>query len=132
LFALAGTIAACAASPVAPRTLGEQLSATWSEVIGIPGSQVVVSLVVSDTAITGTGDYTIEAGPRGTIVATGSLKGDAVTLQLVRTDGYTMHFSGALSSEDRLDGYAWFSATGQVLASDPAPVSFQRVGQMKL
>src|SRR4051812_24188405 len=82
-----GISAACGRIDVArPLTLADQLSGTWYEPSGIPGVSNVVTLAVSDTTISGTGTYTIEAGQPGTITVNGVIVGTTVRLNMIRSN----------------------------------------------
>jgi hypothetical protein len=126
-FALATSAAACSTGDVTgPLTVAEQLRGTWAEAALFPGISTVIALAVTDSTITGTGTYTIEAGRPGTIVVTGMITaGTTVDLQLARSDGWIGSFRGVLTSPDSLNGYSWGHSS--MMVADPAPDSFHRV-----
>ena len=127
-FAIVFGGVACGRGDVAtvPRTLAEELRGTWSESVPLLGIANVVTLQVSDTTISGTGTYAIEAGQPGTIIVSGVITGATVNFDMARSNGWTGHFRGTLSTAGRLTGISWYESAWS--HGDPAPASFQRTG----
>ena len=98
---------------------GAQLNGQWMEVVSFPGVSTTLQLSVADTTVTGTGNYTIEAGKPGTIVVSGVISGSQVRLDLARSDGATQHFQGSLVAPDLLSGISFYQ--------DPISDSYRRV-----
>jgi hypothetical protein len=100
--------------------LAVQFNGTWSQIVDFPGVSTTLHLTVSDTTITGTGAYTIEAGMPGTIIVSGVISALQARFDLARSDGTTQHFLGSLTGPDLLSGISWYK--------DPVSESFQRTG----
>ena len=126
-IALTASSVSCGSESISGlQTLAAQLNGTWAEVVNIPGVSTVVTLVVTDTIISGTGAYTIEAGRPGTFTASGVIAGTQIRFDLVRSDGFTEHFQGTLPSANVLTGISWFTSAS--IHGDPTTISFRRTG----
>jgi hypothetical protein len=118
-MALAAPAASCGSESIST-SLGAGLNGTWQEVVSFPGISTTLHLAVSDTVVTGTGAYTIEAGRPGTIIVSGAISGSVVNLDLARSDSTTQHFRGTFTAPDLLTGISWFQ--------DPVSDSYRRSG----
>ena len=111
-----------------PKVIAEELQGTWSRIIA-PGSSTVLQLSVHDSTITGSGTFTSEAGPSGTLSVTGQITtgnfGPFVNIDYVQSNGPIGHFAGRLTAADVLDGSVWYTATG-FGTNDPVPATFAR------
>jgi hypothetical protein len=106
-----------------PHTVASELRGNWHMPETFPGSGYGFTLAVTDTTVTGTGTFSIEAGASGTLSVTGAIDGTVVTLTIVSSAGETQHFIGSLRDANTLNGAFWTEAT---VASDPVPVTFVR------
>ena len=128
-FALALAIAsgamACdhAVDLASPRVIAEDLRGTWFLPGGVPGSSTRFTLAVSDTTISGSGTFSIEAGASGTIAVSGTIAGTVVKLDFLRSIGQHQHFVGALTAPDALYGSFW---TESAFGSPPVVITFRR------
>jgi hypothetical protein len=102
------------------------LAGTWAEQIGVPGASYVISLTVSDTSVTGTGTFSIEAGANGTMTVSGVVHDSTSQLLIVTSIGQRQHFNGMLMDRDTMSGSFW---TESQFASDPLYVTFKRVAR---
>lgn len=80
------------------------IDGAWSQDFSVPGSFLTMQLKSYGTDVAGTGTYCGEAGPCGTLEVAGTIKGNAVHLDLMLTQqqptfGVTTaeHFDGAFS-----------------------------------
>jgi hypothetical protein len=112
--------------PVAPLTV----QGRWTAPNQVPGSSTVFDLLLADSTVAGTGTYTIEAGPSGTISVTGTATALRVDLDLARSDGLVGHFRGRLVTADSMSGSLYF--TGLPYGNDPIIAAFVRVVPLKL
>jgi hypothetical protein len=123
-------MAACSsASPGSltdPRVIAADLRGTWSDTVSYPGISTILHLTVTDTIVSGSGTYTIEAGRPGTLTVAGVISGSQVKLDLQRDYGLLAHFTGTLRAPDLLGGFVTYEAA---FASDPAPMGFRRTAQ---
>jgi len=115
LLALAALAMACSDHTTQPTTPGPaDVTGSWSENFGvtIPGVSFALSLSESGQLVTGSGTWTNEAGPSGTLAANGTAAGDSLHLQIIYVPGPafpglkvdTAQFDGALTTRDRIDG----------------------------
>lgn len=104
------------------QTVARDLAGTWSVPFTVPGSSLVITLATHDTTVSGTGTYSDEAGPSGTMAVVGMFSGNTIDLDVVFDDRHVMHFHGALSSRTRLNGI-WYSTP----VGDPVDIEFDRV-----
>jgi hypothetical protein len=112
-----------------PRVIAVELRGTWSRVFDAPGISTVLQLSVHDSTITGTGTFSAEAGPSGTLtvtgrIATGQPAGTLVEIDFAQSDGFVGHFTGTLLSADSLYGSVWYTSAN--LTADPVPATFRR------
>ena len=78
----------------------------------IPGNSFVLNLYEFSGTIIGNGSFAFEAGPWGTLSATGSVAHDSLQLQIVyayelpavHVKPDTTHFAGVLTTRDQIDG----------------------------
>ena len=106
-------LAACSSDGVTTPTPAT-LNGTWHHVRAQnepPGFFRQFTLTVSGTTLTGSGTWSGEAGPQGTLTVTGSINGDSIHLDLLFTvtiptpgQGFVQHFDGRLSSPTDLIG----------------------------
>ncbi|MEO7082679.1 MAG: hypothetical protein ABI442_02980 [Gemmatimonadaceae bacterium] len=125
-IAALAALSACDSHGTEP-TLRDQLAGQWFENLSVPGAGLYFSLVVVDTTISGSGSFSIEAGPSGTISVTGVVTGGRIKLNIARSIGDTLHFDGVQTDPYDLDGYGYSTGNGVVGVSDPAPVKFIRL-----
>jgi hypothetical protein len=123
--------AACTDS-TSPRTGGRQLAAQvqgmWAEKVSFPGISLVLNLAAQDTALTGAGTYSIEAGRSGTLAITGLVAAQTVKLDLsydYSGGASRAHFEGSLQDQNTLTGMISY---GPALppGGTPYQVTFQR------
>jgi hypothetical protein len=98
----------CSSDTAPPPTA---IDGPWSQDFSVPGSFLTMQLKSYGTDVAGTGTYCGEAGPCGTLEVAGTIKGNAVHLDLVLTQqqptfGVTTgkHFDGAFSGVYTLVG----------------------------
>jgi hypothetical protein len=122
-FSLAAVVVSCSGGSLTDsQSVARELNGTWSELFTIPGSSLVITLATHDTTVSGTGTYSNEAGPSGTMACTGTISGNAIDLDVVFDDRHVMHFTGELSSPTRLLGI-WHSTP----MGDPVNIEFDKV-----
>jgi hypothetical protein len=109
-----------------PRVIASDLRGTWSDTVSYPGISTILHLTVTDTIVSGSGTYTIEAGRPGTLTVAGVISGSQVKLDLQRDYGLLAHFTGSLSAPDLLGGHVTYESS---LQSDPAPMGFRRTAR---
>ena len=122
---LLAPIAACrgGGDMTSPGTSGSDLAGSWSRIGNVPGSSFELGLALSDTVITGTGTFAVEAGHAGTLMVSGFRSGTTVRLVIVTDAGVTEHFNGLLSAPDTLTGWFWVETQ---LAPDSVSMSLLR------
>ena len=103
------TAAGCG-SPLAP---GADLTGTWTEQFSIPGPVFRVVLQQSGTRVSGTGQYSIEAGRSGTLAVSGSDVGTNVTSTFQYDYGLVTSFTGTLVDANHLTGTVVPAGGGQ-------------------
>ena len=120
-LAFAAGTSACgkAADITNPNVIAHDLGGTWSQVGLVPGSSTVFTLTVSDTTITGTGAFALEAGASGPLTVSGVIAGTQVKFDIVTRLGLTEHFTGQLTATNVLTGSLWTT-------SDPVSATFHR------
>jgi hypothetical protein len=104
------------------QSVARELNGTWSEPFTVPGSSLVITLATHDTTVSGTGTYSNEAGPSGTVAVTGMISRKTIDLDIVFDDRHVMHFTGELASPTRLLG-TWHSTP----VGDPVNIEFDKV-----
>jgi len=112
---LIGMLLATAACSDSPTGIARSASGSWVQQEQIPGSSLHMTLVASGSSLSGTGTWVAEAGPGGTLTATGAVQGSSVNLDLVLTANTTggpllmfdEHFTGHLQL-DKLVGTMTF------------------------
>ncbi|HET9708897.1 MAG TPA: hypothetical protein VFP39_11405 [Gemmatimonadales bacterium] len=92
--------ASCANSLGPPATV----TGVWAAAFHIPGSSLVLNLTQPDGAVSGSGTYTGEAGPSGTLQVTGSYAAPHVTLALRYDYGLTRNYDGAVLDAHQMTG----------------------------
>ena len=109
-------LAACGRATAELHSTADQLNGTWARVPfegAPPGSGLTLELTTNGSSISGTGSWHGEAGPSGSIAATGHLVGDdQVTLDItliqlvngVEQGRSTEQFVGHLTSRTDLEG----------------------------
>ena len=70
----------------------------------IPGSYTIIQLHTEGSKVTGSGTYSMEAGPRGTLAISGQYLAPDVTLTITRNNGQVATYKGKRVSATRLDG----------------------------
>ena len=122
-------IAAVACDRATAPVPDSRIGGFWSLDGNIPGSSTVVRLTLADDGtLTGTGTWQGEAGPNGSVSATGTIHDGQVALDLTYTyapafgggQGRTSHFEGSLKTETQLSGS--FILSGE----PPEPASFTK------
>jgi hypothetical protein len=93
---LLGTACANQSASVGGPATGSVLAGQWSQDNTVLGSSLSLSLSVSDTVVTGTGAYTIEAGRPGTLTVSGVATPTHVSLDFTYDSGALAHFDGTL------------------------------------
>ena len=78
-----GALAGCSGTP--GELVPFPVDGTWAEVETLPGNAFRMTLTSSGSKVTGIGAYSGEAGPAGTLTATGTTAGGMVTLDFVLT-----------------------------------------------
>jgi hypothetical protein len=119
--------AACAnpSANVGPLT-GSVLAGQWSQDNTVVGSSVVLTLSVSDTVVTGTGAYTIEAGRPGTLTVSGVATATHVSLDLTYDTGAVAHFDGTLPVGSVLSGAIKYGPKDAMIPS--YAITFHKTG----
>ncbi len=125
LFALAlvTSLIACSSDSTGlteSQQTAERLKGTWAEPFTIPGSSFIMTLDTQDTTVTGTGFFSYEAGPAGTLSVTGTVSGEQVDLDVTYSTGLHEHFRGGVQF-DTFSGDSWSTPVG-----DPAPFTLKR------
>jgi hypothetical protein len=122
---LAVVAAGCGSDIVGPGTV----DGIWSEDVSIPGNFVTMTLVSTQSTVTGNGNWCGEAGPCGVLEVAGTVNGNAVQLDLsfiVQTPGGSSttvrHFDGGLTLGGLLAG----TLTSEIAGQPPAHVTFRR------
>jgi len=95
-------LAACGGSAgddPAPSATGD-----WAQSPTVVGSSLVLHLASADPALSGSGTYTMEAGPSGTLSIRGSYVAPQVHLVLNFDRGGEEDFTGTLSADGRMTG----------------------------
>ena len=131
-FFVALTLVAAALGCGADSTLDSQsvavrLRGTWAEPIEIPGSSLVMVLSTSDTVVTGTGTFSGEAGPSGTLTVAGTISGTTINFDVTFESDrimniQVMHFRGSLVGNTKLQGI-WYSTP----VGDPVNLELDKV-----
>jgi hypothetical protein len=75
---------------------GSVLAGQWLQDNTVVGSSLGLSLSVSDTVVTGTGTYSIEAGRSGSLTVSGVASPTHVSLDFTYDSGALAHFDGTL------------------------------------
>lgn len=98
LFAaiLFGTACGNQSASVGGPLTGSVLAGQWLQDNTVVGSSLALSLSVSDTVVTGTGTYTIEAGRSGSLTVSGVATPTHVSLDFAYDSGALAHFDGTL------------------------------------
>jgi hypothetical protein len=128
-LALAAGVSSCGedAGLTDLRGVAAALTGVWSQKGEVPGSSFQFRLSVTDTTISGSGSFAIEAGVSGTMTVSGVISGSLIELVFHNTLGAEQHFNGSLVAADVLEGAFWQTMTG--IAVDPIVVSYQRVSR---
>ncbi|MEP6990811.1 MAG: hypothetical protein ABJA80_07785 [bacterium] len=111
VVAALASIAACSATtaPIGPALAGD-LQGQWAAKQTFPGNSLVFALHAADSTVAGTGTFSGEAGPSGTVFVDGSVSGGTVTLHFAYTatvpvlSNSTARFIGTLDADGRLVG----------------------------
>jgi hypothetical protein len=98
------------------------LAGCWSETFSVPGAGLSLVLTEAQSAITGGGHFSIEAGPSGSLTAAGNRSGGDFSLTLTYDIGMVRQFSGKIRNQNRFDAYL-LDASGQPEAT---PAEFRR------
>jgi hypothetical protein len=87
----------------------------WAQEFSYPGSAFEMQLTTNGGTISGSGDWCAEAGPCGTVTVTGTIKGNAVHLDLAFTPTLPpgQHFDGRFTSLRLLEGTLSVDRQGQ-------------------
>ncbi len=108
--ALAGVGACSAATAPSGPVLAGELQGQWAAQQSFPGNSLVFTLQATDATVTGTGTFSGEAGPEGTVAIDGTVSGGTVTLHFAYTATVpvllksTARFIGTLDANGRLVG----------------------------
>ena len=117
---LAALVSAMACDPAA-RTGGPPIDAAlaghWAQDNTVVGSAFTLSLTVTDTLVTGTGTYAIEAGRSGTLTVTGTATAALVTLYIIYDYGPVAYFEGAPPIGTVLSGAIKYGPKDSLIAS---------------
>jgi len=109
-------IAACAHDSSSPETRPgpSDVSGSWGQKFGttIPGVQFLLALRDSQQVVTGTGTWANEAGPSGSLVASGTAIADSIHLRIIYVPNPTFvglkpdtaQLEAVLTTRDRIDG----------------------------
>lgn len=106
---------ACAGSSATePTPVGHDAEGSWTRGGGLsPGNSFVVTLHESGGIIVGTGTFSDEAGPQGSLAVNGTVANDSLRLQIVfiadpallpLLEPDTSQFVGTLTTRNRIDG----------------------------
>jgi hypothetical protein len=100
------------------------------DALSVPGNSFEMDLTSTGSTVSGSGLYSGEAGPFGTLAVAGTVDGLVVHLDLTFTEqlpraGHTMmeHFDGQFTSPNALEG----SITSDTPGQTPGRVSYRRV-----
>jgi len=107
----------------AEQRLEQQLPGRWAEVVPPMSGQIVMDLSVTDSVISGTGQYTVEAGRSGTLVVTGKIRGANADMSLTFDDNSVYDFNATIDLSHRLTGAYWLAQPGV----DPIMKSFTKI-----
>jgi hypothetical protein len=94
----------------------------WNEAFSIPGAGINLQLSEAGSSITGSGHFSIEAGPSGDLTAAGERAGADFSLTLTYDIGLVRPLSATIRNSNRFDAYP-IDATGQRQAT---PQEFRR------
>ncbi len=89
---------------------GNEIEGTWVEPHTVPGASFTLILSERAGSVSGTGAYSMEAGPSGTLVVTGGYTTPRATLTFNYSDGRTATYT-AILEDGRMRGVETF-ATG--------------------
>lgn len=106
LCALSSTLMACSAVQTATEAQ-PSIDGTWKEQVqsrlpGIRGD--VIELHSTGTQVSGTGSYSMEAGPSGTLSISGSYQAPNVTLTITRDRGMVATYQAKLIDATHMRG----------------------------
>ena len=90
--------------PTEPRGVAALVQGRWAQPVTFPGISFGFQLTARDTALSGTGTYSIEAGRAGTLRVLGLVSGEQVMLDLTYDYGPVAHFTGTLADLNTLRG----------------------------
>jgi hypothetical protein len=104
-------------------SIASAVSGSWVRVEEHPGSDFEMSLVANGTSLSGTGNFIVEAGPRGTMTVEGAVSGDTVNLDFTLSTELT---DPTVVSTGHFEGSLVFGALRgrTVFYSQPADISF--------
>lgn len=91
---------------------------TWAAPTVVVGASTTMSLVSQQSSVTGTGAYTIEAGPSGTFTVSGMYKPPELSLVLHYDNGRVASYSATLTDASHMNGT--IASSGQA----PSPLEF--------
>ena len=77
---------------------------TWDADFNIPGAALVLDLNQSDSTVTGSGTYAIEAGRSGTVQEIGSYSRPAISLRITYDYGRAETFTGTVLNAQHMFG----------------------------
>jgi len=90
------------------------VTGSWTEPFGVtvPGVHFLLALRDSGNVVTGTGSWANEAGPSGSLVASGTADADSIHLRVIYVPNPafttlkpdTAQLEGVLTTHDRIDG----------------------------
>ena len=86
-------VAGCRHDLAGPR----DLTGTWSEPITIPGAGFGFTLSQVRDSVFGSGGYSIEAGPHGTVTVSGRYDPPSVSLRFLYDNGRRLDFAGQVA-----------------------------------
>ena len=77
---------------------------TWDAEFNIPGAALVLDLSQSDSTVTGSGTYAIEAGRSGTVQEIGNYSRPAISLRITYDYGRAETFTGTVLNPQHMVG----------------------------
>ena len=77
---------------------------TWVEAGLVPGARFSLTLSQRDTSVTGTGQYSIEAGPAGALTVSGTYRRPTLVLNIAYDFGLTGVYTASVTDGTHLQG----------------------------
>jgi hypothetical protein len=104
IWRLSILVFACSCSDPTASVPPVTLDGTWTSIGLVPGAIISFTLSHSDTVVTGTGHYAIEAGPSGTMTVSGSYNRPGAVLHLNYDSGASLLYSASATDGNTLQG----------------------------